>query len=129
MPPARGQRDLVDRLTELFKAVGHPVRLQILGWVLTSAVDQFSASEVSEALGAPLGLIAYHVRCLSIRGLIAPAGEKKVGGARQYFYALTPAGEHTLASISDFSAERSSAGKRAETRARLRPVRGAPADP
>ena len=93
-------------LADVFEAVGDPQRLRILVWVCANAGERFSPREVADGLGAALGTIAYHVRCLSLAGLIAPAGERRVRGARQHFYALTPEGEQVMASLADLFAAR-----------------------
>ena len=80
-PRDKGERDpradefneLFERLASVFEAVGDPQRLRILVWVCANAGERFSPREVADGLGAALGTIAYHVRCLSLAGLIAPA--------------------------------------------------------
>ena len=105
-PRADEFNELLERLADVLDAVGDPQRLRILVWVHANAGERFSPREVADGLGAALGTIAYHVRCLSLAGLIAPAGERRVRGARQHFYALTPKGEQVMASLADLFAAR-----------------------
>lgn len=79
------------RLASLMAAFGHPYRMKILVSMYFSGRPR-SPVELSDELSARLGTIAYHVRTLHDKELVELAGERRVRGAVQHFYALTDKG-------------------------------------
>ena len=67
----------------LVKALGHPLRIQILA-ILEERVA--SPSQIAEELGAPLGNVSYHVRQLAELGLISLVKETPVRGTLEHYY-------------------------------------------
>jgi DNA-binding transcriptional ArsR family regulator len=72
---------------ELFAALSHPLRRQILALQLRSG-EPLSPSQMAETLEAPLGNVAYHVRKLESLGAIRLSGTKQARGAVEHFYVL-----------------------------------------
>lgn len=102
-------------------ALSHPVRVRILK--LGLQVETISASELAQALDAPLGVVSYHVRMLHRAGLLEPAGSTPMGGSVRHSYRLQdPAltaqalvqGDELgrLAMPADVERERTNAGRR-----------------
>jgi hypothetical protein len=67
----------------------HPARDQILD-VMRSYDRPISPTQLSKVTSASLGSVAYHVRTLVSAGVIELAGEGRVRGAVEHFYALVP---------------------------------------
>jgi DNA-binding transcriptional ArsR family regulator len=67
----------------LVKALGHPLRIQILG-ILEERVA--SPSQIAEEIDAPLGNVSYHVRQLADLGLISLVKETPVRGTLEHYY-------------------------------------------
>lgn len=70
----------------LIKALGHPLRQQIL-LVLNTKVA--SPSELSKELGEPLGNVSYHVKILAECDAIELVRTAPVRGAVEHFYRAT----------------------------------------
>ncbi len=70
--------DLSDRefedLAELFKALGHPARLQIL---MQTIDGEFCVQEIGEKLDRSQPNISQHLKVLRERGLVIPRREGK----------------------------------------------------
>lgn len=71
----------------LVRAVGHPLRIQILE-VLTDRVA--SPNLLSEELGAGLSDVAYHTRALDRYGCLELVETAQRRGATEHFYKATP---------------------------------------
>jgi DNA-binding transcriptional ArsR family regulator len=67
----------------LVKALGHPLRIQILA-ILEERVA--SPSQIAEEIDAPLGNVSYHVRQLAELGLISLVKETPVRGTLEHYY-------------------------------------------
>ena len=67
----------------LVKALGHPLRIQILA-ILEERVA--SPSQIADELDAPLGNVSYHVRQLAELGLITLVKETPVRGTLEHYY-------------------------------------------
>ena len=76
-------------LADLFRLLGHPIRLRIL---LAFGSDTLSPSELEERLEVGLGLLAYHVGVLRDDGLLMLVETRAARGALESFYRLTGAG-------------------------------------
>jgi DNA-binding transcriptional ArsR family regulator len=65
------------------KAMSHPLRVRIL-----ALLDERRASpnQLAGRLGAPLGMVAYHVRTLERLGLVELVKETRVRGAIEHHY-------------------------------------------
>ena len=73
---------------DILLAISHPLRRRILRKVAERG-EPTSPSQLTDELGGPLGMIAYHVRVLWRLGALSPAGEEPVRGAVEHFYAST----------------------------------------
>lgn len=81
--------DDVHRLAEDFQALAHPLRLRAL---LSAAERMVSPKALAAEHGAPLRVMAYHVRVLAERGLIEQVGSRQVRGALAHDYGITVRG-------------------------------------
>lgn len=82
---------------QLFAAVGHPIRLQVLE-LLELADGSRSPKQLADLLGdQSLGVVSYHVRVLADDRLIRQTRTRPRRGAVEHFYALTPRGRGALA--------------------------------
>ena len=91
--PAELPRPLLPQLgslADLFRLLGHPVRLRIL---LALGSDTLSPSELEQRLDVSLGVIAYHVGVLRDDGLLMLVDTRPARGALESFYRLTGRGE------------------------------------
>jgi len=77
-------------LADLFRLLGHPIRLRILHALGT---DALSPSELEEQLGVGLAVLAYHVGVLRDDGLLMLVETRASRGALESFYRLTGRGE------------------------------------
>jgi DNA-binding transcriptional ArsR family regulator len=75
-------------------ALAHPLRVQIL---VTAESEAVSPSDLAEALGEPLGIVAYHFRVLHAVGLIELVSTERRRGSVQSFYRATGHGWADLA--------------------------------
>jgi DNA-binding transcriptional ArsR family regulator len=82
--PLKPDRDITD--PRLAKALAHPLRVRILG-VLDEGVA--SPSQIAGALGAPLGVVAYHVRRLAALGFVELVSQSERRGAVEHHYRAT----------------------------------------
>jgi DNA-binding transcriptional ArsR family regulator len=92
---------LVDRLYVLGRALGNPLRVRVAAEFIVR--DEASPAEVAEALGEPLGSVAYHVRVLGDLGFLELRRMIPVRGALQHVYRVAtslrtafPATAHAL---------------------------------
>jgi DNA-binding transcriptional ArsR family regulator len=77
-------------LAELFRLLGHPVRLRIL---LALGSETLSPSGLEQRLDGGLAVMAYHVRVLRDDGLLMLVDTRPVRGSLESFYRLTGRGE------------------------------------
>jgi len=92
-PPAERADPLiphVEPLADLFRLLGHGIRLRIL---LALGSDTLSPSELDERLDIGLGVLAYHVGVLRDDGLLTLVDTHASRGALESFYRLTERGE------------------------------------
>ena len=73
---------------DMLLAISNPLRRRILRKVAEHG-EPTSPSQLSDELGGPLGMVAYHVRVLWRLGALSPAGEQRVRGAVEHFYTST----------------------------------------
>ena len=76
-------------LVDLFRLLGHPIRLRIL---LALGSDTLSPSELEERLEIGLGVLAYHVGVLRDDGLLMLVDTRASRGALESFYRMTDRG-------------------------------------
>ena len=74
-----------DKASDLFTALAHPLRRQILRKML-SASGEASPRDLAAGLDHPLSALSYHVRVLAECGAIKLIGTKKIRGSTQHFY-------------------------------------------
>jgi DNA-binding transcriptional ArsR family regulator len=75
----------VNKASDLFIALGHPVRRRILRRMFDER-GEISPRELATALSEPLSGLSYHVRVLAECEAIELVGTKKVRGTTQHFY-------------------------------------------
>lgn len=99
--------DITD--ARVIKALGHPLRVRILR-ELEGEVG--SPVELSRKLGAPLGVVSYHVRYLADLGLVRLVGQTPRRGAVENHYRAEPLPRlgHTTIGTLPKSVRRSRAG-------------------
>ncbi len=73
-----------DKASDLFTALAHPLRRQILREVLGSG--ETSPRDLATGLDEPLSALSYHVRVLAECGAIKLARTKQIRGSTQHFY-------------------------------------------
>jgi len=76
-------------LVDIFRLLGHPIRLRILGAL---GSDTLSPSELDERLNIGLGSLAYHVGVLRDDALLTLVETRASRGALESFYRLTDRG-------------------------------------
>jgi len=76
-----------DEDTALKRAVRHPRRLQILGFLAGSEAGR-DESDLAEALGEPPARLRYHLKVLQSADLVAHVGDGE--GAERYAVAVQP---------------------------------------
>lgn len=79
---ATGDRD---KANDLFTALAHPLRRQILRKMLGNS-GQTSPRDLAASLAHPLSALSYHVRVLAECGAIKLVGTKQIRGSTQHFY-------------------------------------------
>jgi DNA-binding MarR family transcriptional regulator len=85
---------------QLFAAVGHPIRLEVLD-AIELAASPLSPKQIADRTGHKLPNVAYHVRILVDDGLIRQTRTRPVRGAVEHFYTLTPRGRRALELVPD----------------------------
>jgi DNA-binding transcriptional ArsR family regulator len=73
------------KANDLFTALGHPLRRQILRKMLEED-SEMTPLELSVYLGEPLSALSYHVRVLAECGAVKLARTRQVRGSTQHFY-------------------------------------------
>jgi DNA-binding transcriptional ArsR family regulator len=74
-----------DKSSDLFTALGHPLRRQILRKMI-GARSETSPRELAASLEQPLSALSYHVRVLAECGAIRLVRTKQIRGSTQHFY-------------------------------------------
>lgn len=74
-----------DKANDLFTALAHPLRRQILRKMLGGR-GETSPRELAERLDQPLSALSYHVRVLAECGAIKLMRTKQIRGSTQHFY-------------------------------------------
>ncbi len=74
------------QLAQLGRALGHPLRVEILTALLDR--DEASPRELADELGQPLGTVSYHVRYLVSLEMLELQRMVPRRGAVQHFYSL-----------------------------------------
>lgn len=92
--PARPEE--LERVAMAFRALAHPVRLQILEALRST--DVLSPKQLAQVVEPTLslGTISHHTRELHTFGLLAPAGTEAVRGALRHLYRLSERGRSLL---------------------------------
>ncbi|UJA19432.1 helix-turn-helix domain-containing protein [Thermoleophilia bacterium SCSIO 60948] len=78
-----GGREQGEATTKLMRVLSHPLRQRILNELNER---EASPSELSQALGEPLGNVAYHVKILERNEAVELVGTRPVRGALEHFY-------------------------------------------
>lgn len=78
-----GGREQGEATTKLMRVLSHPLRQRILTELNER---EASPSELSQALGEPLGNVAYHVKILERNDAVELVGTRPVRGALEHFY-------------------------------------------
>jgi DNA-binding transcriptional ArsR family regulator len=77
----------LERHAEQLGALGHPVRLAILRYVVQAGDDGASAGEIQERVDMPASTLSHHLKRLVDAGLLRTRGE----GTFHYYAAEYPA--------------------------------------
>ena len=77
-----------DKGSDLFTALAHPLRRQILREMLSGG-GQTSPRDLAAGLDEPLSALSYHVRVLAECGAIKLVRTKQIRGSTQHFYRPT----------------------------------------
>jgi DNA-binding transcriptional ArsR family regulator len=77
-----------DKANDLFTALAHPLRRQILRKMLSTG-GQTSPRDLAASLDQPLSALSYHVRVLAECGAIKLVRTKQIRGSTQHFYRPT----------------------------------------
>jgi DNA-binding transcriptional ArsR family regulator len=75
-----------DREKAIVIALSHPLRVQILEKLAANTNGGLSPSDMAKSLGAPLGNVSYHVRCLADAGVLKLVNSVPRRGAIEHFY-------------------------------------------
>ena len=86
-----------DALVLLGKAVGHPLRVQILRAI--AAHDHRSPSRLADELGKPLARVSYHVGLLAQWGFLELVETVPRRGAVEHQYRLAPLARHRFRTL------------------------------
>ena len=73
-----------DKANDLFTALAHPLRRQILREMLSGG--ESSPRDLAVGLDQPLSALSYHVRVLAECGAIKLIRTKQIRGSTQHFY-------------------------------------------
>jgi DNA-binding transcriptional ArsR family regulator len=84
------------RVLKFAKAVGHPLRIDIL--LLLGELERASPTSISARVGSPLDVVAYHVKRLADAGAVVEVDRQPRRGAAEHFYAITDYGMSALQS-------------------------------
>lgn len=76
------------KANDLFTALGHPLRRQILRTMIDGGVET-SPRELAASLSEPLSALSYHVRVLAECKAIKLVRTTQVRGSTQHFYRST----------------------------------------
>lgn len=74
---------------DLFIALGHPLRREILRETIAARDRELSPRELSSRLSQPLSKLSYHVRILAQCGALELAHTRQSRGSTQHFYRPT----------------------------------------
>jgi DNA-binding transcriptional ArsR family regulator len=83
---------------DLFNALGHPMRRQILRTALDTS-DNISPSELAAKLQEDLSAVSYHVRVLAQCDAIESVDTEQIYGSTQHFYRFTVKADWALAAL------------------------------
>jgi len=81
-----GQTLALDELANGLSGFGHPIRIRALALMLEGEI---TPRDLAEALGEPLGVVAYHVRMLRGYGLVTETRVEPRRGALAHYYECT----------------------------------------
>jgi DNA-binding transcriptional ArsR family regulator len=83
---------------DLFNALGHPMRRQILREMLDSR-EEASPCELAVKLSQPLSALSYHVRVLAECQAIELVRAEQIRGSTQHFYRAVLSTDWALAAL------------------------------
>ncbi len=66
---------MLERQAEQLSALGHPVRLQILRFVVQGGGDGTAAGDIQSHVGLPASTLSHHLKRLVDAGLLSTRGE------------------------------------------------------
>jgi DNA-binding transcriptional ArsR family regulator len=85
-----------DELDALFRALGHPLRRNVLRLIMSE--EELSPVEASRLMNEPLSTISYHFRVLSSTGAVELVQTLPRRGSVQHFYSATEIVKKTVGS-------------------------------
>ena len=91
---------MMEKLSELFKALSEPLRLRIVRYLLRNGRDAYYGEELAKALGIPPYRLSRHLKVLKASGLVT---ERREG--RWVYYRLAKPNGWLLAAIRRLLAE------------------------
>lgn len=86
------------KANDLFNALGHPMRRQILRDML-STNEETSPRELAAKLSHQLSALSYHVRVLAECDAIKLVRTERIRGSTQHFYRATVKADWALAAL------------------------------
>jgi len=87
-----------NRKDDLFNALSHPLRRQILRWMLGDG-GETSPRELAGHLRQPLSALSYHVRVLAECEAIELVRTRQIRGSTQHFYRTALKSNWALAAL------------------------------
>jgi DNA-binding transcriptional ArsR family regulator len=85
------ERSTTEEVAALFKALAHPLRIEIIDAFGAGPGSILSASKFANATGRGLSRVAYHIGQLRKAGVLEITRERKVRGATERSYSLSGA--------------------------------------
>jgi DNA-binding transcriptional ArsR family regulator len=85
---------MATEMTQWIMALNHPLRRQILRTFKQEEVA--SATALCQRFEMPLSNVSYHVKVLVELNVLELAGTRKVRGAKERFYRVTPSPEEWI---------------------------------
>ncbi len=87
------------RENDLFSALGHPMRRQILREMLGEPQEEVSPRELAARLSQQLSALSYHVRVLNECNAVELVRTEQVRGSTQHFYRVIIKADWALAAL------------------------------
>jgi DNA-binding transcriptional ArsR family regulator len=96
---------------DLFSALGHPMRREILREMLGTPEEEVSPRELSARLYRQLSALSYHVRVLNDCKAIELARTEEIRGSTQHFYRIIVKADWALEALEEEAATSAANGQ------------------